>query len=316
MKRTAFLAATGGAVVAASLERIARAADSEITLTTATGSIYGTLTLPEKLPAPIVLLIAGSGPTDRNGNNGPVRANTYGLLATALAARGIATVRYDKRGVAASATAGPSENDLRFDTYADDAAAWLHMLAADKRFSKLVVAGHSEGSLLGMLAVQRAPATAYVSLEGAGRKAPAILLEQLRPKLPAELYAQADAVLTQLSQGHTVANPPAELASLFRPSVQPYLISWFKYDPAVEIAKIKIPATIVQGTADIQVTPADANALKQADPLASLVVVQGMNHMLKYAPDISSQAAILKGYTDPSLPIDPQVVEAIETACA
>lgn len=316
MKRTAFLAATGGAVVAASLERIARAADSEITLTTATGSIYGTLTLPEKLPAPIVLLIAGSGPTDRNGNNGPVRANTYGLLATALAARGIATVRYDKRGVAASATAGPSENDLRFDTYADDAAAWLHMLAADKRFSKLVVAGHSEGSLLGMLAVQRAPATAYVSLEGAGRKAPAILLEQLKPKLPAELYAQADAVLTQLSQGHTVANPPAELASLFRPSVQPYLISWFKYDPAVEIAKIKIPATIVQGTADIQVTPADANALKQADPLASLVVVQGMNHMLKYAPDISSQAAILKGYTDPSLPIDPQVVEAIETACA
>ena len=314
MKRTTFLATTSGTIVAASLVGIARAADSEITLATATGSIYGTLTLPEKLPAPAVLIIAGSGPTDRNGNNDPVQANTYALLAAALVARGIATVRYDKRGIAASAAAGPPEDDLRFDMYVDDAAAWLRMLAADKRFSKIVVAGHSEGSLLGMLAVQRAPATAYVSLEGAGRQAPAILREQLKPKLPAALYAQADAALTQLSQGHMVPNPPTELASLFRPSVQPYLISWFKYDPAVEMAKMKIPATIVQGTADVQVTLADANALKQADPSASLVVVQGMNHVLKHAPDTSSQAAILKGYTDSSLPIDPRVVEAIVAA--
>ena len=313
MKRTTFLAATGGTIVT-SLGGIARAADSEITLTTATGSIYGTLTLPEKLPAPVVLIIAGSGPTDRNGNSGAVQANTYALLAAALVARGVATVRYDKRGIAASAAAGPSEDDLRFDMYVDDAAAWLHMLAADKRFSKIVVAGHSEGSLLGMLAVQRAPASAYVSLEGAGRRAPAILREQLKPKLPAALYAQADAALTQLSQGHTVPNPPPELASLFRPSVQPYLISWFKYDPAVEMARLKIPATIVQGTADVQVTLVDANILKQADPSASLVIVQGMNHMLKYAPDTSSQAAILKGYTDSLLPIEPHVVEAIVAA--
>lgn len=313
MKRTTFLA-TSGTIVAASLAGIARAADSEITLATATGSIYGTLTLPEKLPAPVVLIIAGSGPTDRNGNNGPVQANTYALLAAALVARGIATVRYDKRGIAASAAAGLSEDDLRFDMYVGDAAAWLHMLAADKRFSKIVVAGHSEGSLLGMLAVQRAPATAYVSLEGAGRQAPAILREQLKPKLPAALYAQADAALTQLSQGHMVPNPPTELASLFRPSVQPYLISWFKYDPAVEMAKIKIPATIVQGTADVQITLADANILKQADPSASLFIVQGMNHVLKYAPDTSSQAAILKGYTDSSLPIEPHIVEAIVAA--
>ena len=314
MKRTKFLAATGSTIVAASLGSITRAADSEITLMTATGSIYGTLTLPEKLPAPVALIIAGSGPTDRNGNNGPVHANTYALLAAALVVRGIATVRYDKRGIAGSAAAGPSEADLRFDTYADDAEAWLRMLAADKRFSKIVVAGHSEGSLLGMLAVQRAPASAYVSLEGAGRQIPSILREQLKPKLPPALYAQADAALTQLSQGHTVPNPPAELASLFRPSVQPYLISWFKYDPAVEMAGIRIPATIVQGTADVQVTLADANALQQADPSASLVVVQGMNHVLKYAPDTSSQAAILEGYTYGSLRIEPHVVEAIVAA--
>jgi pimeloyl-ACP methyl ester carboxylesterase len=313
LKRTTFVAATVGTIVT-SLAGIARGADSEITLATATGSIYGTLTLPAKLPAPAVLIIAGSGPTDRNGNSGYLQTNTYALLAGALAARGMATVRYDKRGVAASAAAAPSEEDLRFDMYADDAAAWLRMLAADKRFSKIVVAGHSEGSLLGMLAVQDALAGAYVSLEGAGRPASAILRDQLKPRLPAALYAQADAILTQLSQGHTVPNPPAELASLFRPSVQPYLISWFTYDPAVEMAKLKIPATIVQGTADVQITLADANILKQADPSASLVVVQGMNHVLKYAPDTSSEAAVLKGYTDSSLPIEPQVVEAIAAA--
>ncbi len=314
MKRTAFLAATGDAIVAASLGDSARAADFDIALTTATGSLYGTLALPAKLPAPVMLIIAGSGPTDRNGNNGAVQAHTYAFLAAALVERGIATVRYDKRGIAASAAAGPPEDDLRFDIYVDDAAAWLHMLAADERFSKIVIAGHSEGSLLGMLAVQRAPATAYVSLEGAGRQAPAILRDQLKPKLPAALSAQAAAVLTQLSQGHTAPNPPPELASLFRPSVQPYLISWFKYDPAVEMAKLKIPATIVQGTSDMQITLADARILKQADPSASLVIVQGMNHMLKYAPDTSSQAAILKGYTDSSLPIEPQIVEALVAA--
>ncbi len=314
MKRTTFLATTGGAIVAASLGGVAQAAESAITLETATGSIYGTLALPAKLPAPVVLIIAGSGPTDRNGNSGPIQPNCYALLAAALAARGIASVRYDKRGIAASAAAGPSEIDLRFDMYVDDAAAWMHMLAADKRFSKTVVAGHSEGSLIGMIAVQRAPASAYVSLEGAGRPAPVVLREQLKPKLPAALYAQAEATMPQLSHGHTVPNPPVELASLFRPSVQPYLISWFRYDPAVEMAKLTIPATIVQGTADVQVSLTDANLLKHADPSATLLIVQGMNHVLKHAPDTSSQAAILKGYTDASLPIEPHVVTAIVAA--
>ncbi len=311
MKRTTFLTTAGGTILAASLSGIALAADSEITLKTATGSLYGTLTLPSKLPAPVVLIIAGSGPTDRNGNSGVIQPNSYALLAAALAARGIASVRYDKRGIAASRAAGPSEVDLRFDMYVDDAAAWVHMLAADKRFSKIVVAGHSEGSLVGMIAVQRAPASAYVSLEGAGRPAPVVLREQLKPKLPAALYAQADATMTQLSHGHTVPNPPVELASLFRPSIQPYLISWFAYDPAAEMAKLTIPATIVQGTADIQVSITDAHLLKHADPSATLLIVQGMNHMLKHAPDTSSQEAILKGYTDSTLPIEPHVVDAI-----
>lgn len=291
------------------------AGENPITLGTPTGSIYGTLTLPANAgPYPLVLIIAGSGPTDRDGNSGPVRAGTYRLLAQALAASGIASVRYDKRGVGASAAAAPSESDLRFDTYVDDAVSWLRMLAADKRFSQLTIAGHSEGALIGTIAAESTAVHALVTLEGAGRPAYTVLREQLHTKLPPALYKRADEIMAQLQSGRTAANVPAELEVLFRPSVQPYLISWFKYDPAAEIANVRAPIAIVQGTADVQVTAVDAEALKRGAPAAQLVVVNGMNHMLKYAPDHSTPAATLRGYEDPSLPVDPQAVSAVERA--
>lgn len=298
------------------MPRFAHAAESEFDLQTPSGTIYGTLAMPLQSRPPVVLIIAGSGPTDRDGNSsiGGVHPDTYKLLAAGLAAKGVASARYDKRGVGASIAAGPTESNLRFDTYIDDAAAWLQKLHADRRFSRAIVAGHSEGSLIGMIAAQKAPASAYVSLEGAGRPAATVLREQLKRNLPSALDTQADAIIAQLQQGHTVANTPSELAVLFRPSVQPYLISWFKYDPASEIAKLHIPVTIVQGTADIQVTMTDARALKAGDPSARFVVIEGMNHVLKHAPDTSSPDAIQAGYTNPALPIEPQALNAVFAA--
>ncbi len=309
--RRGFLRVAGGMATTLALPPAASARSSELRLVTTTGVIHGTLDVPSRTPVPVVLIIPGSGPTDRNGNSSQVRANAYELLAAALAANSIASVRYDKRGVGASAAAMAAERDLRFETYVNDAAAWLRRLRSDGRFSRIVVAGHSEGSLVGMIAVQRGPADGFVSLEGAGRPAAAVLREQLKPKLPPALYAQADGIIAQLDQGHAVAHVPAELVPLFRPSVQPYLISWFRFDPAVEIAKVGPPVTIVQGTADVQVSVADAEALARARPSARLVIVGGMNHVLKYAPDTTSQAAILRGYEDPSLPIDPRAVDAV-----
>lgn len=315
MKRVSFLGSTSATLGAVALGSRARAADSDISLKTTTGMVYGTLAVPSKLPAPVVLIIAGSGPTDRNGNSVlGIHPNTYALLAASLLQRGVASVRYDKRGIGASAAAATSEKDLTFDTFVDDAAAWLRLLGADDRFSKVVVAGHSEGSLIGMVAVQRAPANDFVSLEGAGRPAPVILREQLKKNLSPDLYKRSDAIIEELQQGRLVPNTPEQLAVLFRESVQPYLISWFKYDPAVEIAKLRIPATIVQGTADVQVTMQDAQALKRGDPAATLIVISGMNHVLKHAPDTSSQAAILEGYQDASLPIEPKAVAAVYAA--
>jgi uncharacterized protein len=315
MRRSTFL----GTVAAASTLTVAQAKaqtvpDEPISLETPTGTLYGSLTLPSHRPSAVVLIVAGSGPTDRDGNSGDVlRSDTYRLLAQALAAGGIATVRYDKRGVAASAAAMTAESALRFDTYVQDAAVWLALLRRDGRFSKIVLAGHSEGSLVGMLALQHAPGDAFASLDGAGRPAPAVLREQLVTKLPPKLYAQADAAIARLQAGDLAPDAPADLAALFRPSVQPYLISWFKYDPSVEIGKLTMPIVIVQGTADVQVSKVDANDLHRGAPTSRLVVVNGMNHVLKHAPDTSSQTAILRGYEDPTLPIEPAVIQALQS---
>jgi uncharacterized protein len=286
--------------------------EEPMTLHTATGEIYGTLALPTEGagPWPVALIIAGSGPTDRDGNSpAGVRTDAYRLLADSLAARGIATLRYDKRGIAASRAAGPQETKLRFDDYVDDAAAWLRQLRADKRFSTVAVIGHSEGSLIGMIAARTAGADVYVSLEGAGFPAADILRTQLKDKLPPELLAQSDRILSGLEKGQTTDSVPPQLVMLYRVTVQPYLISWFRYDPAVELAKLTIPALIVQGAHDVQVGLDDANRLAGADPRATLLVLPDMMHMLKDAPaGLTAQQA---AYTDPSLPLDPNLVTQI-----
>jgi pimeloyl-ACP methyl ester carboxylesterase len=281
-------------------------------ISTPAGLVAGSTLCPATpAPWPVVLLISGSGPTDRNGNSAGLTGenNSLRMLAEALAARGIASVRYDKRGIGASRAAMGSEADLRFEMYADDAATWAKQLRADPRFSSVTIAGHSEGSLLGMLAARDANADGYVSIAGVGRPASQVLHEQLVSRAPADLVAQADQAMARLNAGQTADSVSPTLAALFRPSVQPYLISWFRYDPTAELRRLSIPVLIAQGTTDIQVTVQDARLLAAADPKATLVIVEGMNHVLKMVP--ADQAAQIKSYSDPALPVAPQLVDAI-----
>lgn len=288
-------------------------ADQPIVLATPGGQIFGSLVMPAaaKAPVPAVLIIAGSGPTDRNGNSRalPGANNSLMLLAQALGEAGFAAVRYDKRGVGASLAAGPAESALRFDNYVDDAAAWITRLRGDARFSSVIVLGHSEGSLIGMVAAQKAGASAFVSLAGAGRVASDILRSQLAGKLPPELATQNEAILVALERGQAVPAVPKELASLYRESVQPYLASWFKYVPAQRIGALAVPVLIVQGTTDIQVAVSEAAALKQARPQAQLAIIPGMNHVLKMVD--GAMPAQVASYSDPALPIAPALMTAL-----
>jgi len=283
--------------------------EETITLKTETGNIEGTLTMPEaKLPVPVALIIAGSGPTDRDGNNPMMKNNSLKMLSAEMAKKGIASLRYDKRGIAKSQQAGIKEADLRFENYIQDAVSWVQLLKLDKNFSSITVVGHSEGSLIGMVASQDKLVTKFVSIAGAGQAADQIIREQLKAQ-PQFVLDQSTPILDELVKGNTVENVPQMLFSLFRPSVQPYMISWFKYDPQTEIAKLKKPTLIVQGTTDIQVSVEDAKRLKTAKPDAKLVVIEGMNHIFKDAE--VDRMKNLQTYNQPDLPVKAELIEAI-----
>jgi pimeloyl-ACP methyl ester carboxylesterase len=279
---------------------------------TKSGELDGTLDVPPGPgPFPVVVVIAGSGPTDRDGNQAQLKNDSLKLLGQGLAARGIAALRYDRRGIGKSREACLREEDLRFDMLADDAAAWVELLRKDRRFGNVSIVGHSDGSLVGMLAARRTRVDAFVSLAGTGRDAPSGLRAQLARNFPpsmSELKDRSDQIITELAAGRPVADEPKALAALFRPGVQPYLISAFKYDPAREIAALRMPILLVHGTTDLQVLTDDARLLATAKQDAQWLEIEAMNHVLKHATTIDEQNA---AYTDPKLPLAPGLIEGI-----
>lgn len=277
------------------------------------GTLRGTLLSFKnaKKKVPLVVIIAGSGPTDRNGNNPAMQNNSLKYLAESLAQNEMATFRYDKRGVAASSNAMLKEDSLTFETYVNDAVAWIGLLKKDRRFSKIIVAGHSEGALIGMLVAARTKVDGYISIAGSGRPADQTIRLQLKNQ-PEAVRVEAGKILDSLKVGRLVRQLNPGFAALFRPSVQPYLISWFKYDPAAEISKLTMPVLILQGTTDVQVSVDDAKLLAAALPSAKLVLVDGMNHILKQA-DADFQKNIAT-YNMPALPLKPELAAQLQSS--
>lgn len=274
-----------------------------ISLDTGSGELFGSLLLPQSAkPVPVVLIIAGSGPTDRNGNSAEgARNNSLKRLAWVLARHNIASVRYDKRGVAASLKATPDERNLTLDAYVADAVAWGKSLKADPRFGPLIVLGHSEGALVAALAAPELDPAGVISLSGSARPVDQVIRQQLADHLPPALLLRSNQILDRLKAGQVDADVPDPLQGIFRPSVQPYLISLFRADPAAAFARLNMPALIVQGTTDLQVGVADAKKLKQAKPDAELAVIPGMNHVMRIVPnDVKQQ---LSSYNNPQLPL-------------
>lgn len=284
--------------------------EKDIVLTTKTGDLYGTLLLPDNNSSKdiICLFICGSGPTDRNGNNPQMKNNSIKYLAEDLCSAGIPSVRYDKRAIAKSAAAATSEADLRFQTYSEDARSWVDMLAREYR--RIVIIGHSEGAMLGILASINCPKVcSLVLLSGVGRSASDVLKAQLADQ-PQMITDNAYPIIDSLANGHIVKNVPPLLNVLFRASVQPYLISWFAINPVTEIKKIKVPILIIQGDKDIQVTLEDAQLLHNAAPNSVKIIIPDMNHVLK-ACTTMNKLAQMPLYGNPELKNVPRVSEEI-----
>ncbi len=287
-----------------SLIFLAKVQAEEVSITVNGCTIKGTLQVPvSNKQVDVVLIIAGSGPTDRDGNNPLIgKNNAYNMLADLFNRNGIASLRYDKRGIGESKMAGQSEYDLVFDTYINDAIEWINFLKKDKRFSNIIIAGHSEGSLIGIVAANKTGISKFISLSGAGKPIYSILEEQIIVKnnLPTELATKFKGIVDSLKQGYLVKNVGKEFGSLFRASIQPYMISWFKYDPCKEIAKLTIPILVIGGTTDIQVEVEDAQMLSKSNVNSKLAIIENMNHILKEV-NTRDRAINIESYSKPDL---------------
>ena len=271
------------------------------------GTLYTPLKQNKKTN--LVILIAGSGPTDRNGNQKGMTNNSLQLLAEALANNNIAVYSYDKRIFAQMAAGKLDEGSLSFDTFIDDAKAVLLHFKNQKKYHTITIAGHSEGALIGLIAAN-GNADAYISIAGAGRSIDEVLLEQIEKQAPF-LKEEVEKNLATLKSGNTFELKNPMLASLFRSSVQPYMISWIKYNPQTEMKQLHIPTLIINGDKDIQVSVNDAQLLHQAKSDAQLKIISNMNHIFK---EIKGDDTVNKAsYTNPDLPVIPELPSVIAT---
>ena len=303
-------------MLAASLAATAAAAPTgvEVTIPGPQGVLAGTLIDPGK-DAPAVLIIPGSGPTDRDGNNPlGVAGGVYRQLAEALAAKHVATLRVDKRGMFGSKAAIADANDVTIGAYAADAHGWVDMLRRRSGRRCVWILGHSEGALVALQAAQDPTRICgLILVSGPGRPLGEVIRSQLRANpANAALLPPGEAAIDQLEAGKRVpaAGLPAPLQPLFNDRVQGYLIDMFAHDPAKLIAAVKLPVLIVQGDKDIQVAVADAELLKKAQPAATLTLVPGINHVLKPVAG-DDRAANVATYGNADLPIASAVPDTI-----
>ena len=277
------------------------------------GDIVGTLSLPDRCgPVPVVLIVGASDGygTDRDGNvrEAGETSDVYRWLAVGFVAQGIGVLRYDWPGIQESARAYPPRGtEYLFDDEVVDASRWITFLRADPRVARIIAAGHSSGALTALLASHAVPADGLISLEGPGRPAGRLLLEQLRGRITAADHQRLTEAIQALEDG-LLPGPLAPPLGRYLPvAAQPYCRSWFHWDPSVEIATAGVPVLIVQGTTDTQVFREDADALLAAAPMGELLLVEGMCHLLKAAA--LTAAAQRAAHQDPTLPLAPGLME-------
>ncbi len=270
--------------------------------------IDGTLLRPTASEnMPLVIIIGGPGPVDRNGNQQMLENNSLRYLAEGLYKKGIASYRYDKRIVKQMKQRLLREEDIRFDDFIADAIKVANYFKKGGEFSKIYILGHSQGSLVGMVAAQNL-ADGFISIAGAGQQIDDVIVAQLAKQAPG-LEANARQAFDDLRVNGIALNYSDGLASIFRSAIQPFIRSWMVYDPKLEIAKLDMPVLIINGDKDLQVQIAEAEILHKAKPDAEFEVIANMNHILKLIEgnDIDNS----KSYNRYDLVVMPELIEIL-----
>ncbi len=271
--------------------------------------INGTLLIPSNTnKIPLAIIIQGSGPTDRDGNQSNLKNNSLKLLAEGLYKNNIATFRYDKRLVKLILEGKFNESDIDFNDFIDDSKAVSNYFKNDNRFSEIIIIGHSQGSLVGMVTAQENHISKFISIAGAGQEIDDVIVNQLEKQSPV-LKDNARQSFDDLRVNGISQNYSAQLATIFRPSLQNFMYSWMHYNPQIEIAKLSIPVLIINGDKDIQVHVSEAELLKNAVPTSRLEIIPLMNHIFKeikgeYLENIQS-------YNKEDLPVMPILIETV-----
>jgi alpha-beta hydrolase superfamily lysophospholipase len=239
--------------------------------------IDGTLLNPNEGASSLAILIADSGPIDRDGNQDFQKTNNLKKLAVALTNNGIATFRYDKR-IVKQLRKGNLDPNIKFENFVTDAVDVIDYFRKQNSYKNIYIIGHSQGSLIGMMAAKD-KADGFISLAGSGKTIDALILEQV--ELTAPMFAEdTKRIVSVLKAGKTTTTYPPALGSIFDLSVQPFMASWMKYDPIVEIEKLDIPVLVINGTKDLQVSADEATSLNVAAKNSELKLIERMNHVL------------------------------------
>ena len=287
--------------------------ESFLSLKTESGTLYGTMQVPDnKNNIPLVILVPDSKTDNSFDEN--LQNQAFKSLADSLSLRGIASIRYDKRGFGKSAVASRNGANLSIEIFVSDLNGWVNRFAANKKFTEIILVGHGEGALVAVIcAAENKNVRKFVSLEGAGLPRADILREQMQIQFEQQpqLREIAENYIKKLSKGEIIDElVPQKLFKYFPPNLNRFFISWFKYNPQTEIAKLKIPVLIIQGDADAQVSMSNANLLAQANVNAKKIVINEMNHVFRKCSSthpLSQYSANCK----PDAPIKSELCRAI-----
>ncbi len=252
----------------------------------------------------LVVIIAGSGPTDRDCNSSlGIKTNAYKMLANTLSQHGISSYRYDKRGIGKSTL--PIESDLVISTYVNDVISILKHLSSD--FEEIILLGHSEGALIGSIASLDENVHSFIAVCGVSESVDKIIIDQLK-SIP-NLAMSAKKHINEIMNDEPLSEVVPELQSAFRPSVAPYLKSLFEIDPIVAMSKVEKPTLIIGGGCDVQVPTDHAKELDNAASDSKLLIINNMGHVLKNLEDDCGNSR--SAYGDPSIDLNLEFAKAI-----